>query len=66
MLGNTAGNRDNKKKGRGYAYFHHAVDDHSRFAYSDILEDEKKDTAAGFWFRARAAFEATASPSAGS
>ncbi|MBB4855140.1 transposase InsO family protein [Mycobacteroides chelonae] len=27
-LGRTVGNRNNKKKSRGYAYVHHAVDDH--------------------------------------
>lgn len=57
VLGRTAGNRNNKKQGRGYAYLHHAVDDHSRFAYSEILTDEKQDTAAGFWIRANAAFQ---------
>ena len=41
---------------RGYAYLHHAVDDHSRLAYSEILADERKETAAGFWRRARAFF----------
>lgn len=41
----------------GYAYLHHAVDDHSRLAYSEILTDEKKDTAAGFWQRAREFFD---------
>lgn len=40
----------------GYVYLHHAVDDHSRFVYSEILTDERKETAAGFWQRARAAF----------
>ena len=29
-LGRTIGNRNNKKLGRGYAFIHHAVDDHSR------------------------------------
>ncbi|WP_425844490.1 IS481 family transposase [Agrococcus sp. TSP3-2-1] len=53
-LGRTVGNRNNKKQGLGYAYLHHAVDDHTRIAYSEILDDEKKDTAAGFWERARA------------
>jgi transposase InsO family protein len=43
----------------GYAYLHNAVDDHSRLAYSEILTDERKDTAAAFWTRA-AAFFATA------
>lgn len=42
----------------GYAYLHNAVDDHSRFAYTEILEDEKKETAAGFWERANEAFNA--------
>lgn len=41
---------------RGYSFLHHAVDDHSRLAYSEILADEKKETAAAFWIRARAFF----------
>ncbi|WP_354261514.1 IS481 family transposase [Agrococcus sp. UYP10] len=50
---------------RGYAFLHHAVDDHSRLAYSEILTDERRETAAGFWSRARdffraAGFEVTA------
>jgi transposase InsO family protein len=45
--------RSIKKSARpGYAYLHHAVDDHSRLAYSEILTDERKETAAGFWTRA--------------
>jgi transposase InsO family protein len=44
--------------GLGYSFLHHAVDDHSRLAYSEILTDEKKETAAGFWLRANAFFEA--------
>jgi transposase InsO family protein len=40
----------------GYAYLHHAVDDHSRLAYSEILPDERKQTAAAFWLRAHAWF----------
>jgi transposase InsO family protein len=51
-LGRTIGNRNNKKQGRGYAFVHHAVDDHSRLAYSEILGDERKETAAAFWTRA--------------
>jgi transposase InsO family protein len=42
---------------RGYRYLHHAVDDHSRVAYSEILDDEKKETAAGFMTRALEFFE---------
>lgn len=51
-LGRMIGNRHNKKRGRGYAFVHHAVDDHSRLAYSEILPDERKETAAAFWGRA--------------
>ncbi len=41
---------------RGYRYLHHAVDDYSRVAYSEIHDDERKETAAGFWTRANAFF----------
>ena len=41
--------------GRGSAQ-DRAVDDHTRLAYSEILENEKKETAAGFWARANAFF----------
>jgi transposase InsO family protein len=56
-LGRTIGNHNNRKNpGRGYAYLHHAVDDHSRLAYSEILGDERKETAAAFWGRANQYF----------
>jgi transposase InsO family protein len=58
MFGRTIGNRNNKKQGRGYSFLHHAVDDNSRLAYSEILDDEKKETAARFWLRANAFFAA--------
>jgi transposase InsO family protein len=41
---------------RGYVFLHHAVDDHSRLTYSEQLNDERKETAAGFWLRANAYF----------
>ena len=41
---------------RGYVFLHHAVDDHSRLAYSEQLLDERKETAAAFWERAREFF----------
>ena len=41
----------------GYRYIHHAIDDYSRVVYSEILDDERKDTAAGFFQRAHAFFE---------
>lgn len=40
----------------GYAFLHHAVDDHSRYTYSEILADEKKETATAFMARALAHF----------
>jgi len=43
---------------KSYRYLHHAVDDYSRVVYSEILDDEKRDTAAGFWTRARGFFTA--------
>jgi transposase InsO family protein len=58
VLGRQAGKHNNQKdgRGRGYSFLHHAVDDHSRLAYSEILTDERKETAAGFWARANAFF----------
>lgn len=51
-LGLTIGRRNNGRRGLGYAFLHHAVDDHSRLAYSEILDNERKETAAEFWTRA--------------
>ena len=56
-LGRAKGRR-NRRAGTGYAYLHHAVDDHSRLAYSEILNDETKETASAFWLRAVAFFAA--------
>lgn len=42
--------------GAGYEYIHSLVDDHSRVAYSEILEDEKAETCAAFLDRAAAWF----------
>lgn len=50
----TLSNRPNL----GYSYLHNAVDDHSRLAYTEILPDETKETAAAFWARAHAFFTA--------
>jgi transposase InsO family protein len=41
---------------RGYIYLHHAIDDYSRLAYSEQLSDQRKETAAAFWLRARTFF----------
>jgi len=37
---------------------HTAIDDHSRLAYTEVLEDEKAVTAADFWQRAKIFFAA--------
>ena len=56
VLGRALGKR-NRRRGMGYWYIHNAVDDCTRLAYSELLTDERKETAAGFWTRANAYFE---------
>ncbi|MFE5669967.1 IS481 family transposase [Streptomyces niveus] len=53
-LGRQAGRKN--RASAGTSFLHNAVDDHSRLAYSEILSDEKKETAVGFWQRAHAYF----------
>jgi transposase InsO family protein len=43
---------------RRFRFLHHAVDDYSRLAYSEIQDNELGVTAAGFWARANAFFAA--------
>lgn len=57
VLGRCAGRRD-RRRGVGYSYLHNAVDDHSRPASTEILSDERRETAAAFWTRAQAFFAA--------
>ncbi len=65
VTGRSAGSRNSRthtpiRRGShpviGYHYLHTALDDHSRLAYSELLPDERKDTAAAFWIRAEAWF----------
>jgi transposase InsO family protein len=68
MLGRSAGRhnwRADKSSGRrnkhgdplhGHHFLHTALDGHSRLAYSELLSDERKETAAAFWRRANAWF----------
>jgi len=42
----------------GYTYLDTAIDDHSRLAYTETLDDERAMTAATFWHRAVAFFAA--------
>lgn len=56
FLGRAEGKR-RKSTPVGYWYIHNAVDDCTRLAYSELLADERKETAAEFWTRANAYFE---------
>jgi len=68
MLGRTVGGRNSnvdKSSGvfnkyrqpvRGYHFLHTAIDAHSRLAFSELLTDERKETAAAFWIRANTWF----------
>ena len=47
-----------KKAPIGFDYVHSMVDDHSRFAYSEILDDESAPSCAAFFARAVSAFAA--------
>jgi transposase InsO family protein len=54
----TTARRRNCRPVIGYSYLHTAIDDHSRLAYTEILPDERKQTAVAFWHRAQAWFGA--------
>ena len=55
--GREMGSTSRRRKPRiGYDYVHSVVDDHSRFAYSEILNDEQAPTTAAFFERAVARF----------
>lgn len=54
--GMAAGKANKTRKPAGYAFLHHAIDDHSRLVYSEIHSDERQETAAAFWTRAEAYF----------
>jgi len=51
--GRKMGSTSAKKKARiGFDYVHSVVDDHSRYAYSEVLSDEKAGTCSAFFERA--------------
>ena len=58
VVGRPAGRKNSGQRGTGYWYIHNAVDDCSRLGYSELLHDERKETAAEFWKRANAYFNA--------
>jgi transposase InsO family protein len=52
------GRTRNRKPILGYGYLHTALDDHSRLAYTEVLPDERKETATAFLARAHAWYAA--------
>ena len=48
------GDRRSRKRGRGWDFLHVCVDDASRLAYTEILPDERKESAVAFLGRALA------------
>jgi len=48
----VTGRRQHRNRGIGWEYVHVAIDDASRAAYVEVLDDERGDTAAGFLSRA--------------
>lgn len=55
-LGRGAGDNRDRRHGTGYDYVHSLVDDRSRLAYSEVLDDERGETCAAFLERAIAYF----------
>ena len=70
VLGRASGRRNKARtpsnRRPGYHYLHNAVDDYSRLAYTEILTDERKETAAAFWQRATPGSRLKGSRSSGS
>jgi len=56
ILGRTSATKAPKRRGAGYDYLHVAIDDHSRYAYVEVLPDERGRTCAGFVLRAASHF----------
>ena len=52
-IGDHLGKR-NRRAGVGQVFLHSAIDHYPRLVYSEVLTNEKKETAAGFWERANA------------
>lgn len=54
----VTGNRRDRVEGTGWEYLHVAIDDASRLAYTEVLPDERKQSACAFLARALAWFAA--------
>lgn len=58
VTGDRTSSAEKKRRRLGYDVVHAIVDDHSRFAYAEVLADAKAQTVTGFLERALAAFAA--------
>jgi len=56
VTGDRTSSAEKKRRRLGYDVVHAIVDDHSRFAYAEVLSDAKAKTVTGFLERALAAF----------
>jgi transposase InsO family protein len=54
---NQRGTRDGKRYGTGWEFVHVCIDDASRIAFSQVLSDEKKESAVAFLFAAIAYYQ---------
>jgi transposase InsO family protein len=61
-VGRQLGKRNKGGRTLGYDFIHVAIDDCSRFAYVELLPDERDHSAAGFLLRATMAFEGSGIP----
>jgi transposase InsO family protein len=57
VTGDRSSSAEKKRRRLGYDVVHAIVDDHSRFAYAEVLADAKAQTVTGFVERALAAFD---------
>ncbi|MNW35712.1 hypothetical protein D3C74_127130 [compost metagenome] len=53
FFGDSSAARRNAGASRSYQFLHHVVEERSRLACPEIINDEKKETAAVFWEQAR-------------
>lgn len=58
----SAANHQKSHQRMGFDYVYVAVDDYTRFAYAEVVPDEKGPTCAGFLARAAAAMAASGAP----
>jgi len=56
VIGRQVARPGRERRSRGMAYVHTAIDHYSSIAFSEVLDDERADTTAGFWDRAAGFF----------